>query len=115
MKLFWLSWYEYARYPDYRPIADPPAPEVLCWWCTGSGGGEDTNDAHFTIVAYVAAADEDVAWKAVDVSWPNGVTSLPKRPRFCEQRAFARDSDRFPLTAEIRQRVEKAGFYIKER
>lgn len=31
--LYWISWHQPTE--DYRPLTDPPHPQVMGWWCSG--------------------------------------------------------------------------------
>lgn len=93
MKRFWISWYQPTG--DYRPLTDPPHPQVLGWWCSGFNSNEDA-----TLCAVVEAADEDDAKLYVRVSWPEAVNW-----RFCEEKAadFV-PGRRFPLSGWMCER-----------
>ena len=89
-KLYWLSWYQpvESHRQDYRPLHDPPNPNILGWWCTGKVG------ASRTICASVVANDENVAWAAVQLDWPE---ATPLTYRFIQvSKGIRPNSDRFP-------------------
>ena len=86
-KRFWLSWTQPTD--DYRPLSDPPHPQVLGWWCSGY----DAAGAPL-ICALVAASTEAEAKTIIGISWPEA-----EQWRFCEPRdASWVPSDRFPLS-----------------
>lgn len=93
---YWLSWYQPTD--DYRPLTDPPHPQILGWWCTGYN-----NQDHATICALVEAGSEQDAKVYVEVSWPESATA---EWRFCERRDDWKPTDRFPLSPWMKERLE---------
>lgn len=59
---YWVSWWQPTE--DHRPLTDPPHPQVLGWWCSGSSDEGDS------ICALVEAESEDKAKVYVQISWP---------------------------------------------
>jgi hypothetical protein len=93
---FWVSWEEKSL--DFRPLREPPGPDVLDWWFRGSAG----DNSHSTLVAWVEAQDEDAAKAAVQEDWPG----TDRTWRFCrEVEADWRPGTRFPLSDECRARL----------
>ena len=88
MKRFWISWRQPTE--DYRPLTDPPHPQVLGWWCSG----------HTTLCAAVEANSEVEARMYVRIAWPEA-----SEWRFCEEKpADFVPGDRFPLSDWMRER-----------
>ena len=86
-KRFWISWYQPTQ--DYRPLTDPPHPQVLGWW--RSGYREKTP----ILCALVEAQDESAARTCLEISWPESATA---KWRFADE--VPRDwmpSDRFVI------------------
>lgn len=95
-KRWWISWHQPTD--DFRPLSDPPHPQVLGWWCSGY----DSDDVP-TLVALVEAASEADAKIFVEISWPEC-----ERWRFCEERGQSfRPGDRFPLMPWMTERIER--------
>lgn len=96
-KRFWLSWYQPTD--DYRPLTDPPHPQVLGWWCSGY---DSTGQP--IICACVEAVSEDDAKTYVGISWPEATSW-----RFIEERDAAwTPNDRFPLSDWMKERFHPA-------
>lgn len=85
-KRFWMSWYQPTD--DYRPLSDPPHPQVIGWWKSGEN---DLGDA--ILCALVEANTPDEAKIYIQISWPEATVW-----RFCEEKDAAwRPGDRFPF------------------
>lgn len=96
---FWLSWYQPTD--DYRPLTDPPHPQVLGWWCSGFR----CDDEAATLCACVEAETDEEAKVYVRISWPEATEW-----RFCEEKAGSFvPGDRFPLSAWMKKRFKKKG------
>lgn len=96
-KLFWVSWQQPTA--DYRPLSFPPNEAILGWWCSGSGGTDE--DSYHHICAYVAAENEDAVYDAVRIDWPEAGNW-----RFCEERDKLGESDRFPPSDWMKERMK---------
>lgn len=91
---FWVSWHQPTD--DYRPLTDPPHPQVLGWWCSGY----DANDVSI-LCALVEAESETDAEVFVVISWPEA-----ERWRFCEPKGTDwLPGDRFPLSPWMTERL----------
>jgi hypothetical protein len=99
VKRFWLSWVQPTK--DFRPLTDPPAANVLGWWCTG----HDADD-HATICALVQGDCLETAQASVRESWPEA----PARTRAWriedEVPPDALPGDRFPLKPWMQERLD---------
>jgi len=92
MKIFRLSWEEHTSPDDSRPITDPPVEPVLAWWESGQAG----DGSHATMVAFVSAATEAEAWKAIGESWPDK-PEMRRVVRFCNEVERVESNERFPI------------------
>ena len=94
--LYWVSWYQPTG--DCRPLTYPPNEAVLGWWATGKRCSDDAT----TICAWVRAETEDAARTAILRDWPEA-----DEWRFCEQRDRIEQSERFPPTDWMIDRILK--------
>ena len=91
---FWVSWV--CEEEDYRPLAYPPNPRILGWWCSG----EDAN-GNTVLCAAVEARDEEAARDAIYADWPEAerTTDTIGWRIFGEiETPDWRPGDRFPLS-----------------
>ena len=96
MKRWWMSWI--VTDEDYRPLTYPPNPAILGWWCTGY----DARGRNI-LCGLVQAETLELAQAAVLQDWP-GIEW-----RFSDERPvfYVLDSDRFPLSDWMKQRMEQ--------
>lgn len=97
-RIYWLSWMQPTK--DFRPLAFPPREPILGWWRSG-----ETDDG-WTLCAMVLAPDEQSAKALIRTEWPEA-----EQWRFCDEKASAGLSDRFPLSDWMRPRfaaIDKA-------
>lgn len=100
-KRFWISWIQ--KTTDFRPMTDPPTPEVLGWWCSGymDAGGDSIDLMHAILCAVVEADDERDAQDIIYTNWTGADKSEIGEFRFCEEKPDDwKPGSRFPITSD---------------